>query len=269
MLLEFEDHLPIVLIDASYYVFYRYFATMRWFVFQKQEFDIDTITENDVYISSFIKHMESDMKKICKKWKTCIQNVVFCLDCQRCDIWRNDIYSDYKGNRVQNVNFNNKIFPVFMEIIMNRNIKTIGFDRLEADDVVYLIQYRLKEISSNNIIVITNDNDYLQIASDRTNIINMQFKDITQRGQKNARVDLYQKAIYGDKSDNILKIAPFITKEKALEVSKLSDSDIEKWLNDNDIIDKFNLNMTLISFDNIPLDIVKSFYETIKLKIKA
>jgi len=96
----------------------------------------------------------------------------------------------------------------------------------------------------------------------------MQFKDITLRGQKNAKADLYQKAIYGDKSDNILKIASFITKDKALEISKLPDSDIEQWLNDNDIIEKFNLNMTLISFDNIPKDIVKSFYETIKMKIK-
>jgi len=268
MLLEFEDNTPIVLIDASYYVFYRYFATMRWFVFQKQEFDADTITENEVYISSFIKHMESDMKKICKKWKTTINNIVFCLDCQRCDIWRNDIYSEYKGTRVQNANFNNKIFSVFTEYIENKDIKRVNFDRLEADDVVYLMQDKLKEIGNNSIIVITNDNDYLQIASNRTSIINMQFKDITLRGQKNAKADLYHKAIYGDKSDNILKIASFITKEKALEISQLSDYDIEQWLNDNDIIDKFNMNMTLISFDNIPKKIVKQFYDKVKLKIK-
>lgn len=268
MLLEFDGDLPIVLIDASYYVFYRYFATMRWFVFQKQEFDTETIIENQVYVSSFIKHMESDMKKICKKWKTSMDNIVFCLDCQRSDIWRNDIYSEYKGTRVQNANFNNKIFSVFMEFIKSRNVKRANFDRLEADDVVYLIQDKLKQIGTNHIIVITNDNDYLQIASHRTCIINMQFKDITLRGQKNAKADLYHKAIYGDKSDNILKIAPFITKEKALEISKLSDSDIEQWLNDNDIIDKFNLNMTLISFDNIPKNIVKDFYDMAKLKIK-
>lgn len=268
MLLEFDGDMPVVLIDASYYVFYRYFATMRWFVFQKQEFDAETIIENQVYISSFIKHMESDMKKICKKWKTTMANVVFCLDCQRCDIWRNDIYSEYKGTRVQNVNFNNKIFSVFMDYITNKNINRANFDRLEADDVVYLIQNRLKEIGTNEIIVITNDNDYLQIAGHRTSIMNMQFKDITQRGQKDARVDLYQKAIYGDKSDNILKIASFITKEKALEISKMCDADIETWLNENDIIDKFNMNMTLISFDNIPKDIVNNFYEMVKLRIK-
>lgn len=26
----------IILIDSSYYVFYRYFATLRWFLFQKK-----------------------------------------------------------------------------------------------------------------------------------------------------------------------------------------------------------------------------------------
>lgn len=268
MLLEFEENVPVVLIDASYYVFYRYFATMRWFIFQKQEFDVDTITDNDLYISSFKKHMISDMKKICKKWKTTINNIVFCLDCQRSDIWRNDIYSEYKGNRIQNVNFNNKIFSIFTDFIANKDIKRVNFDRLEADDIVYLVQDKLKEIGSNSIVVITNDNDYLQIASNRTSIINMQFKDITQRGQKNAKIDLYYKAICGDKSDNILKIASFITKDKALELCQLNDSDLEQWLNDNDVIDKFNMNMTLISFDNIPKNIVKQFYDTVQVKIQ-
>lgn len=268
MILEFDSDYPIVLIDASYYVFYRYFATMRWFAFKKQEFDVETITENDTFVTSFIRHMESDMKKICKKWKSSLKNVVFCLDCQRCDIWRNDIYSEYKGTRVQNANFNNKIFSVFTEYVLNKNIKRVNFKRLEADDVVYLLQKKLKEVSDNNIIVITNDNDYLQIACHRTSIINMQFKDITLRGQKNAKADLYQKAIFGDKSDNIPKIATFVTKEMALYMSQQNDSDIEQWLNDNDITDKFNLNMTLISFHNIPKDIVDKFYESVELKMK-
>lgn len=268
MILEFDSNHPIVLIDASYYVFYRYFATMRWFAFQKQEFDTETITENETFITSFNRHMESDIKKICKKWKTNMKNIVFCLDCQRCEIWRNDIYSEYKGTRVQNANFNNKIFGVFSDFIVNKNIKCANFDRLEADDVVYLLQKKLKDIGDNHIVVITNDNDYLQIACNRTSIINMQFKDITLRGQKNAKADLYYKAMYGDKSDNILKIASFITKDISLYMSQQEDSDLEKWLNENDIIDKFNLNMTLISFNNIPKNIVDIFYETFILNLK-
>lgn len=268
MLLELTDNKNIVLIDTSYYVFYRYFATMRWFGFQKKEFDMSTIIENEEYISSFIKHMESDLKKICKKWKTDIDNVVFCADCQRCDIWRNDLYKDYKGSRVQNVNFNRDIFPIVNDYIAKKNIKKVSFDRLEADDIIYLMQKQIKNIGNNNVIIISNDNDYLQLADSRTNIINMQFKDITLRGSKNADVDLYQKAMYGDKSDNILKISPLMTKEKALEISQMPQKEMKDWLIENSLIDQFNFNMNLISFELIPKKYVDTFYENVQVSVK-
>ena len=265
MLLDFDGNKPIILIDGSYYVFYRYFATVRWFSFQKKEFDINTITENEEYIVSFIKHMESDLKKICKKWKTDIKNIVFCTDCQRCKIWRNDIYKEYKGSRGQNLNFNSSIFTIFSEYIQNRGIKKIWFERLEADDVIYLIQNKLKQLTLQNIVIITNDNDYLQLADKNVSIINMQFKDITLRGNKNAKSDLLNKAIYGDKSDNIQKIAPFITKEKALQLSKMDEGEIRFWLIENNLMEKFNFNMNLISFEKIPTQYVRDFYSKVDI----
>jgi 5'-3' exonuclease len=265
MLLDFEGNKPIILIDGSYYVFYRYFATVRWFSFQKKEFDINTITENEEYISSFIKHMEADLKKLCKKWKTDVRNIVFCTDCQRCKIWRNDIYKEYKGSRGQNMNFNSNIFTIFSEYIQNKGIKKIWFERLEADDVIYLIQNKLKQLTSQNIVIITNDNDYLQLADTNVSIINMQFKDITQRGNKNAKSDLLNKAIYGDKSDNIQKIAPFITKEKALQLSKMDEGEVRFWLIENNLMDKFNFNMNLICFEKIPSQYVRDFYNKVDI----
>lgn len=266
MLLNFDNSKPIVLVDSGYYVFYRYFATMRWFVFQKKEFEVNTITENEDFVSSFIKHSESDIKKICRKWKTVPDNIVFCTDCQRSNIWRNDLYKDYKGSRVQNTNFNAKIFPIFNEYILKKNIKKIGFERLEADDIVYLIQKQLKKVAQSDIVIISNDNDYLQLANDdRVSILNMQFKDITLRGSQNAHFDLINKAIYGDKSDNIHKIAPFITKEKALELSVLEQSELQKWISEHDLSEKFDFNMSLVSFERIPKSLVENFYNTIEI----
>ena len=118
-----------------------------------------------------------------------------------------------------------------------------------------------------NIVIITNDNDYLQLADTNIHIINMQFKDITQRGNKDARSDLLNKAIYGDKSDNIQKIAPFITKEKALQLSKMSDDEIRSWLQENNLIDKFNFNMNLISFEKIPCRYVNDFYNHVNILV--
>jgi 5'-3' exonuclease len=257
---------PVVIIDGSYYVFYRYFATYRWFSFQKKEFDINSITESDEYIESFLKHMDSDFKKILKKWNTDINNIIICSDCYRSEIWRNDIYKNYKGTRVQNINFNTKIFPIFNEYITKKNIKKITFDRLEGDDIIYLIQKKIKEVESNKeITIITNDNDYLQIPD--VNIINMQFKDIRYRGTNNVKSELIFKAIYGDKSDNIPKIAPFITKEKALTISSMSETDFTAWLEENNLTEKYEFNLNLISFDKIPSIYVDSFYKKYNITI--
>jgi 5'-3' exonuclease len=261
MTLKFDHSKNIILIDSSYYVFYRYFATMRWFMFQNKVFDIPTITENEEYISYFTKHTQSDITKICRKWKTVKENIVFCGDCQRCDIWRNDIYKDYKGNRITNENFNGDIFVVFEKILNDMSIQKQIFDRLEADDIVFLIQKELKKNPMNNIVIITNDNDYLQMVDKNIEIFNMQFKDISQRGLCDPKTDLYQKILFGDKSDNIIKISPNMTKQKSIEISKMDIEDIHDWATKENVLENFELNMKLISFDHIPAEIVKNFYK--------
>jgi 5'-3' exonuclease len=261
--IEIDKSKPVILIDGSYYVFYRYFATLRWFAFQKKDIDIQNIIENKEYIESFVKHINSDIKKLCKKWKTDTNNIIFCTDCQRCKIWRNDLYKEYKGTRVQNANFNSKIFNIFNEYVQKHNFKKVLFERLEADDIIYLIQNKLKPIINSSIIIVTNDNDYLQLVDKNIIIMNMQFKDISLRGNKNPKINLNYKALYGDKSDNIPKIASFLTKDKALTLAELIDLDLNKWLIDNNIFDKFMFNMHLISFEYIPLEYVNKFYENI------
>lgn len=268
-IVDFSSEKSIILVDASYYVFYRYFATLRWFTFKKIEFDIATITENAEFVSSFIRHLEADIKKLCKRWKTTTSNILFCGDCQRCKIWRNDIYKDYKGNRIQNANFNGNIFNIFADHIAKHNLKHIWLDRLEADDVIYLTQLRLKKIGIKTppLVIITNDNDYLQLTDASLQIINMQFKDITLRGAQNAQANLYYKAIFGDKSDNIPKIATSITKEQALALAKLHQSELKQWLTENELLDKFEFNMHLISFENIPLEYVKKFNDKFLIQV--
>ena len=107
-IIKLDKHNNIVLIDCSYYIFHRYFATMRWYKFQKNypEINVDEIIENENFINAFYKHIGNDMKKICKMWKTTANNIILCYDCLRSDIWRNDIYDKYKATRSQKNNFN-------------------------------------------------------------------------------------------------------------------------------------------------------------------
>jgi 5'-3' exonuclease len=264
----------IILIDSSYYVFHRYFATYRWFSFQNIDVLVDDIVENDVFITAFYKHINNDIKKICKKWNTNKDNIVFCVDCQRTEIWRNDIYNTYKATRTQKNNFNKKIFSIFNEYIDSLNFKYISQDRLEGDDVIYLSQKMIKsqlELSKNydiDIIIITNDNDFLQLVDKRVHIYNMQFKELMKRGYNNPKIDLLFKAIYGDKSDNIPKIGSGITKEKALMLSNMQDNERDKYIKECGYEEKYILNMMLISFENIPNEYREKFSNNVKILLE-
>ncbi len=264
----------IILIDSSYYVFHRYFATYRWFSFQNIDVSVDDIVNNEVFITAFYKHINNDIKKICKKWNTNKDNIVFCVDCQRTEIWRNDIYNTYKATRTQKTNFNKKIFIIFNEYINSLNFQYISQDRLEGDDVIYLSQKMIKsqlEVLKNtniNIIIITNDNDFLQLVDKQVHVYNMQFKELMKRGYNDPKIDLLFKAIYGDKSDNIPKIGSGITKEKALMLSNMQDDERDNYIKECGYQDKFILNMMLISFENIPKEYTEKFSNNVRILLE-
>lgn len=251
----------LILIDASYYVFYRFFATSKWYNIQKKEY-----TEEEFNIS-FLKHLQSDIKKITKKWKTDINNIIFCLDCARTKIWRNDYYSEYKSTRVLNNNFNQNIFSVFYNYLKEKEIRTIYCDKLEADDVVYLTHISIKN-EFNKITVITNDNDYLQLISDNTEIVNMQFKNILTRTKlTTSKSILIFKALLGDKSDNIPKIGTGINKETAIKMAN-DENMLKNWLDKHNLNDKYEFNLKLISFEYIPQELQKIFNYLYRFDIK-
>jgi len=137
-------------------------------------------------------------------------------------------------------------FPLHKKISIQKKIKYI---------------FNEKNIKQD-IIIITNDSDYLQLADTNIKIINMQMKDITLRGKNDPKIDLMIKALGGDKSDNIPKIAPYMSKEKSEKIAIMDDEERTKYLIENNLMDKYNFNMTLISFDNIPAELIKNFYET-------
>ena len=260
-IISLNTNKPIVLIDQSYYVFNRYYATYNWFSRRNLEIiDFNNIEENTEFTLAFFRHFESDIKKIIKKYKTSKSNIIFCCDCSRSDIWRNKIYQDYKINRVKKQNFNSIMFNLFKNYISNNDYNYCECDNLEADDITYIIQKKIKDEFNNPIIIIiTNDNDYLQMYDKNTIIINMQFKDISLRIKNNPLIELEFKIIYGDKSDNIPKIQLGLNKENAFKLALMSNIDKQKYLIDNNLIDKYELNKKLVDLTEIPENLIINF----------
>jgi len=232
---------PLILIDCSYYIFYRYFATLKWYSLQGLSFNNEKLNQD--YLDAFKKHVQNDLKKIKKKYKTIEKNIIFGLDCSREDIWRNEYHDNYKGKRITNINFNKEIFTYFKENLMNElNLNLLSGDNLEGDDVIAILH---EQLVNKEKIIITNDNDYIQLIDKKTKIVNMQFKDIVDRLEIELENHLILKALIGDKSDNIKKIGN-INKKQAIELSKMLDNELKEWLVNN--------NIRLIDFKYIPED---------------
>ena len=134
-----------------------------------------------------------------------------------------------------------KIIPTLKSL----DVQYVGFDKLEADDIISVIARN----TTNEKIILTNDNDYLQLLNENTTIMNATYKDISSRSLGCPKKDLLMKILIGDTSDNISSI---VTKSTAKTLIEMSKENLQEYLSNHNLIDKFNFNKNLIDMDNIP-----------------
>lgn len=287
----------LVLIDTSYFIIYRYYATLQWYKFKlnikkynkKEEspeikdvkespeikdveeipvIDIENLHTNEEFVATFLRMCKQNFKKWQKDFKSLPANTLFCLDVERKTIWRFDHHNTYKGTRESLKNFNSNFFTLFFDLLKSEGYNTLKSERLEADDVIYLTIKYLRENCKyhKNITVITNDNDLLQLKSfAEVCIINAKGLDITTRGLGDPSKDVIYKIIYGDNGDNITPICDRIGKVTALKLTNMSEEDRMEWINKKKCMEKYLLNDKLIRLTNIPHEYADNF--TSKLKI--
>jgi 5'-3' exonuclease len=256
--LKIDNSEPVLLIDFSYYIIYRFFALQSWFKIS------ETVFDEDLFLTKYKALFLSHLTKIIKKTNIKSHNVILVGDCTRSNIWRMDLFSQYKGNRdklQEKSPINKNIFPIIYDDIVpslkEKGIQFVCIDKLEADDVIYHITKNI----SNNITIITNDNDYLQMVKENISIVNLpSLKSITNRGLGCAKSDLLNKILCGDPSDNIPSI---VGKKQATKLLKLTSEELDTYILENDFQDKFDLNSTLIDMKNIPCELC----ENIKIEI--
>lgn len=259
----------VMIIDFSYYLIYRYHALLAWFKHSQTEMN------NDLFMCKYNVLFVSNLKKIVKKLKVINSNVILVGDCSRKSIWRCKLFEGYKGERDkywENNPMNPKVFETISNILLpelKNDLKYQYFcmDNMEADDIAYTIITKLRENDTftKSIYVVTNDNDYLQLMSDTTNIVNLpSLKSISHRGIDNCPVkSLCYKILCGDQSDNIsgivsTKVASSIIKDINFDQSKESVwNDIKTKLSVSktkctDWQKQLELNTTLIDMSCIP-----------------
>lgn len=269
---------PILLIDMSYYVFYRYYATFNWYKRQTETaIDVEHIRDNVEFMEKYAKMFEKTLVDIIKLHK--INNpssVVFAKDCSRDHIWRHQFYDAYKATREEkSTSFNKDVFTYTYHTLIPSLKEKLGFQIighycLEADDVIAIITKNIFDTYRDGcveITIITNDNDYIQLMNiEEKNILkirNLQNKNICERVNCSSQVYTNVKKILGDKSDNIPSITRKCGEKTAYKLAnnpELLSNLLEK---EPEAKKQYELNDLLIDFNNIP----DEYYGDVKNKV--
>lgn len=272
---EKKSKQPIVLIDLSNYIFHRFHAVSAWCKISKNTFESDK-EYVDMYERMFEKHLLNIKKKCRCEW----EHMYLIADCPREDIWRNQHYPEYKKNR--DLRVKQDLIPeifnkTYVEIIPRLN-KTFKFNlfkyqNAEADDVVGIIKTYVREQYPNRlVIIISNDNDYIQLIDNFTKIYNHSFKNLLERIPKEiidckdfnniGKLFLIYKILRGDVSDNITPVTKGSVK-KILELV-LDENNLSKAMEDCKFAELYNRNNLLINLDMTPEEIKMNVSQKLK-----
>ena len=265
-----------IIIDGSYFIFYRYYALIQWWSFYKNE-KIENPYNNEEFLNKFVISFIDKVKEIPKKLK--IDNPIFLVakDCPRDRIWRHSYIDHYKANRLYNTD-ESKDISLFFEMVykdklfQNAGVKQIiEFSELEADDCIALTtkfltnqcNESIEHTENINIYIISNDNDYLQLLEPYLSlyIYNLKYKSIKESKKYTGdhKKDLFCKIVMGDKSDNIPSIFPkcgIQTAIKCYENSILFEEKLKQFQNSKDL---FERNRKIIDFNYIPIEKQEQF----------
>lgn len=259
-----------LIIDLSYYTFYRFFATKQWYkhAHNEETFNKDyNWSENIVFWEKFNKMYIENIFKFIKKYK--IEKVIFAKDCHRQDIWRMSFYNDYKSNResdsagIGNI-FKKSYSEILPALIDNNKIRLIYVPQLEADDIIYLTSKKILENNENNQIwVVSSDHDLLQIITPNITLMDAKMKSYNHKSYGSKYKDIFMKCILGDTSDFIEQAFPKRTIGHKNAIKCVEDTNLllDKFTKYPGSFDKFALNHLLIDFSNIPHEFITYYNE--------
>jgi 5'-3' exonuclease len=252
-------------IDTSYYIFYRYYAALSWYKKRKDvpAFEVANVLSNDVFLKTYTRKFEEVLVKWVRKHKIPWNRVYLAKDCHRDAIWRMQIFPEYKQNREERLStFNGQIFKYTYQTIVpalqaKYGIRILEYPHAEADDVMAVLHAKLRRQDPHMpIMIVTNDNDLLQLLDDHTTIVNLNNLQLKTRYKKEElEVFTAFKVILGDKSDNIPSVLSKCGEKTALKLASNAALLEKKLKSLPECASSYDRNNLLINFDRIPDDI--------------
>ena len=265
-----------IFVDGSYYNFYRYFALMQWWKNAYPDEPLDDPYNNEKFVEKFKKtHLDNliNMPKKLKIPKGVKPILIVGRDCKRENIWRNELFPQYKANRANGSEdgfMGGPFFKMAYEegLFIKGGAKAIlKHPKLEADDCIAIsVKHLINRYPKCHIYIITSDKDYLQLNAHNVDLYNLTYKNIAESNSStgNSKDDLEIKIIMGDSSDNIPSAFPKCGPKTALKCITDPEFFKKKMNNNPEFYKQYKLNQLLVNFNNIPENLVEEFMYSIK-----
>ena len=284
---------PEVFIDSSYVSYFNIFSTWKWY---KQEYIFD---DNDYRLNGDFNPMEDKNyeKMLEHKFLASIYGVLqqvipfidkskilFAIDCDKKDIWRNHYYPLYKSHRYnKKFPFNLKpsfdfllkeLLPIHCE---NQNSKMLQVNNAEADDIIAtIILQKYKQTQDTNNIVIASDRDLSQLCP-YTKMYDLTKEEImiesTYRHDKvldvisdptNVGDFLLYKALKGDNSDKISGFLPRTGPKTAVKYIN-NKEELKRICEEKpEALKNLKTNLKIMNLEKIPDNIKADIWEQYK-----
>ena len=187
LLTEMSTNPTFIFIDGSYFCFYRYHSLLTWWknAYPEQSDVLLDPYQNQQFVEKFKKTFVENVAKIPKSLKldkTDKPIIIVGRDCKRENIWRNELFPNYKGTRANGSEDGFMGGPFFKmaydeQLFIQGGARSIlKHPKLEADDCIAItVKHLLNKYPACNIYIITSDKDYLQLAEDRVHLYNLGF----------------------------------------------------------------------------------------------
>ena len=256
--------MPAVIIDGSYYVFWRLHALYAWYQRARSPDEPDDPKESSRVREKFVSAFATPLENLFRREGWNISTLYVAKDCPQEEIWRHQIVNEYKAGRKPRP----EVAAYMTAAYEGGLFETLGPDLivqwpgLEADDCAALLTKRLLETTDKSIIIITGDKDYLQLCCDRVQVWNMNGGGQCLNPGDPDRY-LLEKILIGDKSDNISGVCGKARADTLL--ASLAGVERAKWIADlrsrltPSEQSIFDINHCLVSFGSIPDDLVTAF----------
>lgn len=272
------------MVDSSSFFFYRVFATLSWWNRAKpdnkinlEHTDIDEETDRELR-RRLIDQADKHLCRIERETGVPTKDMFLFRDCPRADIWRMEVSSSYKGNRMDNNPYGKYIKFLTESFSFADTIRT---ERAEADDVIAYVSLLFKRKKPDiPQYIVSGDSDLAQLEDTSTSphirIINPRKRKRKGCTLFDTKKELLKKIVKGDSSDavtavgiriNIDKLAEKVQNElmERTEEEKIEELEtrIQKLLNSEEKREKFNRNRRLVDFNYIPEEVCKHIHSNL------